>query len=74
MAKDSIRGHPIDSPVLLRPGVTHRETDYHGNDKHLAIPPEHPERAEKGDLGLESIPDFESRPLSHTGKPFTLKE
>ena len=75
MAKNNTQvGHPIDTPISIRPGVVYRESDYHGNAKHLALPPEHPERSEKGDFGLESIQDFESRPLSHTGKPFVLKD
>ena len=24
---------PTDEPILTRPGVTHRETDFHGNGK-----------------------------------------
>ena len=70
MANAIIAGHPIDEPVRLRPGVTHREADFHGNAKHMAIPPEHPERAKKGDLGLSVIADFASRALSHVGLPF----
>lgn len=74
MAKNNTQvGHPIDQPVLLRDGVMHREADYHGNAKHYGLPPEHPERAKKGDLGMEDIQDFDSRPLSHTGLPFVLK-
>lgn len=42
---------PHDEPVLERPGVTHREADFHGSAKNLALPPEHPERAAKGDIG-----------------------
>jgi hypothetical protein len=74
MAKNSPNGRPIDQPIVLRPGVMLREADFHGSAHHLAIPPEHPERTDKGDLGLTSIPDFEPRPLSHSGLPFTLKE
>ncbi len=74
MAKNNTQvGHPIDEPVLLRPGVMHREADYHGSDHHYALPPEHPERADKGDLGLSDIKDFPSRSLSHDGLPFVLK-
>ena len=73
MAKNNQFGHPIDSPVLLRPGVMHAETDYHGSAKHYGLTPEHPERAKKGDLGLSQIQDFDSRALSHTGLPFVLK-
>lgn len=70
MAKNGI---PTDEPIVLRPGVMHTETDWQGSAKHYALPPEHPERAKKGDLGLENIQDFDSRPLSHTGLPFVLK-
>ncbi|MEE9592238.1 MAG: hypothetical protein V3W28_01505 [Thermoplasmata archaeon] len=75
MAKNNPNiGQPVDQPIVLRPGVMHRESDYHGSGKHYALEPEHPERAEKGDLGLSTIEDFESRPLSHEGLPFVLKE
>lgn len=62
-----------DKPILLRPGVTHREADFQGNAKHITLPPESILRSEKGDLGNSVIPDFEPRPLSHAGKPFVLK-
>lgn len=75
MAKNNTNvGHPIDQPVLLRPGVMHAESDFHGSMKHYALEPEHPERAKKGDLGMSDIPDFDSRPLSHSGMPFVLKK
>lgn len=75
MAKNNTQvGHPVDQPVLLRPGVMHRESDCHGSGKHYALPPEHPERAKKGDIGLSDIADMPSRPLSHAGLPFVLKE
>lgn len=64
---------PHDEPVVLRPGVMHRETDALGNAKWLTLPPEAKERADKGDLGLSVIPGFEPRPLSHSGLPFVLK-
>lgn len=74
MAKNLMNaGIPLDTPILLRPGVMHREADYHGNAKHLALPPEHPERADKGDLGETVIPGLETKPLSHPGLPFELK-
>lgn len=66
-------GQPIDTPITIRPGVTHREADFHGNAKHLALPPEAPERSDNGDLGLTVIPGFEPRPLSKPGQPFELK-
>lgn len=61
---------PTDEPILERPGITHRETDFHGNAKWLALPPESTERSEKGDLGLVVIPGLESEPLSTPGMPF----
>jgi hypothetical protein len=66
-------GIPVDTPIVERPGVMHREADYHGNAKWLALPPEHPERADKGDLGEVVIPGLETKPLSHPGLPFELK-
>jgi len=61
---------PTDEPVLARPGVTHRESDFHGNAKFLAQPPEDPERAAKGDLGLSIIPGLETKPLTAGGVPW----
>jgi len=46
---------PHDEPVLIRPGVTHREADFHGSMKQIALEPEHPERAAKGDVGFASM-------------------
>lgn len=77
MARAFISGHPIDEPISasIRPGVMVREADYNGSGKHNegALPPEHPERAAKGDLGLSVIPGLEVKPLSHPGLPFELK-
>lgn len=73
MAKNPITGHPTDTPILLRPGVIHKESDYHGAAKHISIPPEHPERTKKGDLSMVDIPGLESRPLTKPGLPFVLK-
>lgn len=63
-------GMPVDEPVLLEPGVMHREADFHGNAKFYTLPPEAKRRADKGDLGLSVIKDFDPRPLSHSGVPF----
>lgn len=63
-------GIPTDEPKTIRPGVSHREADFHGNEKNLGLPPEHPERAAKGDLGLNVIPGLETKPLSTPGVPF----
>lgn len=65
--------YPLDQPRLLRPGVSLKESDFHGSDKHQALEPEQEERKKKGDLGLSDIADFPTRPLSHTGLPFVLK-
>jgi hypothetical protein len=74
MAKNPMNaGIPTDTPITIRPGVTHREADYHGNAKWLALPPEHPERSDKGDLGETVIPGLETKPLTHPGLPFELK-
>jgi hypothetical protein len=61
---------PYDTPILIRPGVMHREASMHGNGHWYSLPPEHPERRAKGDLGSQHIPDFEPRPLTHSGSPF----
>jgi len=66
-------GMPVDTPILIRPGVTHKESDFHGNGKHYALPPEHPERSAKGDLGLSVIPGLETKPTDYPGLPFELK-
>jgi len=66
-------GIPIDEPVLLSPGVMHREADFHGNAKHYGLPPEAKLRADKGDLGLSVMPGFECRPLTKPGTPYNLK-
>jgi hypothetical protein len=63
-------GQPVDQPKMIRPGVMHAEADAPGNSKWYALPPEHPERAAKGDLGELVMPGFESKPLSHPGLPF----
>ncbi len=52
---------PVDQPVVLRPGVMHREADSLSDAKHYALPPEHPERAAKGDLGFAGL-----TPACHT--------
>lgn len=64
---------PGDVPKILRPGVSHREADYHGAAHQLYVSPEHPERAAKGDLGMDVIADFGSRWSKTTEDlPFTL--
>lgn len=47
---------PVDQPIVERPGVMHREDDAPGNMKHYALPAEHPERTQKGDLGFSGLP------------------
>lgn len=74
MARTVAMTYPLDQPILLRPGVMHREADFHGSAKWYALPPEAAERTAKGDLGLSSIKNFESRALTSAGAPFTLKK
>ena len=71
MAKDTTAGFPLDQPREIRPGVMHRESDWQGSGKWYALPPDHPERTAKGDIGLGTIKDFEPRPLTSPGLPFT---
>ena len=61
MAQNVMFTYPLDQPRLIRPGVTQRETEFHGAAKWGTLPPEHPERAAKGDLSQGVIPFFESR-------------
>jgi hypothetical protein len=64
---------PVDTPMVIRPGVTHREADFHGNASQLAVPPDDEERAAKGDLAQE-VPELgrglTKSGLSHAGAPF----
>ena len=39
----------------------YREADYHGSADKLYVRPEHPERAAKGDLGMEHIKNLDVR-------------
>jgi hypothetical protein len=41
--------------------------------KFCNVPVEAPVHANQGDLGNLVMPGFESRPLTHPGKPFSLK-
>ena len=72
MARSTYGNVPLDQPIEERPGVMVREADAPGNAKHMALPPEAPERAEKGDLGNLIIPGFEPRPLQHPGLPYVI--
>lgn len=52
-------------------GLLYREDGAPGNASHLALPPEDPIRAKKGDLGLSHIAGFPSRPsFESPGTPF----
>jgi hypothetical protein len=66
-----MRNPLTDEPTLLRPGVKAAESDFPGNDKFLALPPEHPERMAKGDLGTIGLP--ESHATDANEPPFVLK-
>ena len=70
MARTTVIGFPLDQPIITSPGVMVREADAPGNAKWLALPPEAPQRAAKGDLGETTIANLESKPLSHEGLPF----
>lgn len=65
--------HGWSGPPLPEPGVIAREKDRPGNASRGHVPPEHPIRSNKGDLGSTVIPGADPRPLSHSGKPFVLK-
>ncbi len=66
-------GIPVDEPIVTRPGIKFREADMFANPKYVTVSPEHPENVKGGDLGNLIMPGFESRPLTHPGKPFSLK-
>lgn len=70
MAKDVTMTYPLDTPRMIKPGVSQHEADFHGSAKWYALPPEAPLRQEKGDLGLSVIKDFDSKPLTTPGAPF----
>lgn len=74
MARTIAMTYPLDKPIEVRPGVMHRETDYHGSAKWYALPPESPERSRGGDLSMTSIKDFAPRALTSAGNPFILKK
>ena len=60
---------PVDTPVEIRPGVMHREADFHGAAKLYGLPPEHPERTQKGDLGFGGLgPPVDVSPFSNLRK------
>jgi len=59
-----------DEPTLVRPGVKLIESDYPGSAKNFALPPEHPERVGKGDLGTIGLPEPKSTDAGET--PFVL--
>lgn len=73
MARTVAMTYPLDQPILLRPGVMHREADWQGGGRWYALPPDAPERAQKGDLSMTNIKDFESRALTSPGAPYRLK-
>lgn len=66
MAHTATNDSSITGPApQVRPGVTHREADQY---VHAELPPEHPERTRKGDLGTIGLPT--PRPLTGPG-PFS---
>lgn len=74
MARTVAMTYPLDKPIEVRPGVMHRETDYHGSAKWYALAPESVERSRGGDLSMTSIKDFAPRALTGPGVPFVLKK
>lgn len=73
MARSVQMTYPLDQPHTERQGFFNAEVNAPGNAKWLALPPEAADRAQKGDLGLSHIKDFDSRALTAPGLPFTLK-
>lgn len=73
MARTIAMTYPLDKPIEIRPGVMHREADFHGSAKWYALPPEAPDRARGGDLSMTTIKDFAPRALTSPGAPFVLK-
>ena len=73
MARNTMMTYPLDQPSVLAQGFALRESDAPGNAKWLALPPESPERAAKGDLSMSHIANFEPRPLTTPGVPYVLR-
>lgn len=74
MAQTVMFTYPLDQPRMIRPGVKLREADAPGNASWLAVPPSNPDRARQGDLSMDPIANFDSRPsLEMSGAPYTLK-
>jgi hypothetical protein len=65
--------YPLDQPSIEGQGFRYAENAAPGNAIWMTLPAEAPMRTAKGDLGLEHIKDFESRPLETAGLPFILK-
>ena len=60
---------PVDTPVEIRPGVMHRESDFFAAAKRYALPPEAPERTQKGDLGFAGLgPPADVSPVGNLRK------
>ena len=75
MARTVAMTYPLDKPIEIRPGVMHKEADFHGNTgKWYSLPPESADRAAAGDLSMTSIKGLESRALTSPGLPFSLKK
>lgn len=75
MARTVAMTYPLDKPIEIRPGVMHREADFHGfTGRWYALPPEAADRARNGDLSMTTIKDFEPRALTSPGAPYLLKK
>jgi hypothetical protein len=70
MAASNFFTYPLDVPHIGGPGFVHRTAMAPGNDSHQYIPPEHPIRREKGDIGMSEIKDFTPRALTSGGTPW----
>ena len=68
MAKSNEFTYPLDQPAILEQGVSYRETDFHGNIKHLTLDIDDPIRQAKGDVGWNGAPA--PRALSGGGVPW----
>lgn len=72
MAKPLLDGFPKDVPAIESQERRYREADQPGADKWLSVEPGSTELdRKKGNLGMRKIDNFDSRPLSHPGAPFS---
>lgn len=71
MARPIIFGNIPLGPATAEFGVFYPENVHPGAAVHMAVPPEHPLRARKGDLGETRIKDMDPRhSFESPGAPF----